>query len=308
MKDGGASALLRVSQGRLSFANPVLLASGCASFGEPFEGLTQLARAGALVTKAVTANPRAGNAPVRIHETPGGMMNCIGLQNPGVDAFASDILPRLRQSAVTVIVNVAGHSEEEYESVVQRLEAEDGIFAYEINLSCPNVEGGTVFATDPVLFGRVCERLRRVTGRRLIPKLSPEAGDLAPYGLIALGAGMDGVTVCNTHPAMALDWRTGKSKLARPVAGLSGPALKPLTLHKIRQVAAAVPELPIIASGGAACATDLIEFIRVGALAVEFGTALFHDPTLPDKVIAELPKLLAECGVESPNDLRGAMG
>jgi dihydroorotate dehydrogenase (NAD+) catalytic subunit len=308
MKDEGSSASLRVSQGKLSFANPVLLASGCASFGEPFEGLTQLARVGALVTKAVTANPRAGNAPVRILETPGGMMNCIGLQNPGVDAFASDILPRLRQSGVTIIVNVAGHSEEEYESVVQQLEAEEGIYAYEINLSCPNVDGGTVFATDPVLFGRVCERLRRVTERRLMPKLSPEAGDLAPYGLIALGAGMDGVTVCNTHPAMALDWRTGRSKLARPVAGLSGPALKPITLHKVRQVAAAVPELPIIASGGATCATDVVEFIRAGALAVEFGTALFHDPALPEKIVGELPKLLAECRVESLDDLRGRLG
>jgi dihydroorotate dehydrogenase (NAD+) catalytic subunit len=141
-----------------------------------------------------------------------------------------------------------------------------------------------------------------------MPKLSPEAGDLAPYGLIALGAGMDGVTVCNTHPAMALDWRTGRSKLARPVAGLSGPALKPITLHKVRQVAAAVPELPIIASGGATCATDVVEFIRAGALAVEFGTALFHDPALPEKIVGELPKLLAECRVESPDDLRGRLG
>ena len=165
-----------------------------------------------------------------------------------------------------------------------------------------------MFATDPVLFGRVCERLRGVTGRRLIPKLSPEAGNLAPYGLIALGAGMDGVTVCNTHPAMALDWRTGKSKLARTVAGLSGPALKPITLHKVSQVAEAVPDLPVIASGGATCAADVIEFIRVGALAVEFGTALFHDPLLPERVVSELPGMLAQCGVESTGELRGLIG
>lgn len=308
MAKEGANASLQVSQGRLSFANPVLLASGCASFGEPFEGLADISRAGALVTKAVTAVPRTGNIPARIIETPGGMMNCIGLQNPGMDAFIAEIMPRLRQAGITIIVNVAGHSEDEYETVVSKLEAEEGIYAYEVNLSCPNVEGGTVFATDPVLFGRVCERLRRIAKRRLIPKLSPEAGDLAPYGLIALGAGMDGVTVCNTHPAMALDWRTGRSKLARPVAGLSGPAMKPITLHKVRQVASAVPELPIIASGGAACATDVIEFTRVGALAVEFGTALFHDPALPDRVIQELPGLLGECGVESLDDLRGKHG
>jgi len=308
MRDEGATASLEVSQGRLAFANPVLLASGCASFGEPFEGLADLSRVGALVTKAVTASPRAGNPPVRIHETPGGMMNCIGLQNPGVDAFRSDILPRLRESGATIVVNVAGHSEEEYEAVVRKLDGEEGIYAFEINLSCPNVEGGTVFATDPVLFGRVCERLRGVTGRRLIPKLSPEAGNLAPYGLIALGAGMDGVTVCNTHPAMALDWRTGKSKLARTVAGLSGPALKPITLHKVSQVAEAVPDLPVIASGGATCAAAVIEFIRVGALAVEFGTALFHDPLLPERVVSELPGMLAQCGVESTGELRGLIG
>jgi len=303
-----SSTSLGVSHGKLAFANPVLLASGCASFGEPFGDFFDLASVGALITKAVTREPREGNEPPRICETPCGMLNSIGLQNPGVEAFAQEILPRLHERGVTTIVNVAGGSEEDYEAVLARLKDEPGITAFEVNLSCPNVADGLVFGTSAVAFGRICERLRRVTELPLIPKLSPDAGNLVPYGKIAWGAGMDGVTVANTWPAMAIDWRTGVSKLARPTGGLSGPAIKPLTMIRVAAIAQAVPELPILASGGAATATDIIEFIRAGALAVQLGTILFHDPTRPKRILEELPGLLGEVGAESFDSLRGKIG
>jgi dihydroorotate dehydrogenase (NAD+) catalytic subunit len=296
---------LRVAAGRLEFKSPILLASGCASFGEPFEDFFELAEVGALITKAVTSEPRAGNDPVRICETPAGMLNTIGLHNPGVEEFAAEILPGLRETGAVIIVNIAGHSEDEYLEVLRRLRDEEGIYGFELNLSCPNVDGGTMFATDPVLFGRVCEKARSVTERRLIPKLSPAAGELAPYGKIAHGAGMDGVTVSNTHPAMALDWRTGRSKLSRPSGGLSGPAVKPLTLYNVRQVAQAVPELPILASGGCCEACEVIEFVRAGALAVQLGTILFSDPLRPRRIHEELPRLIAQCGADTLQKLRG---
>jgi len=302
------STTLRVSHGRLAFASPVLLASGCASFGEPFEDFFDLATVGALITKAITREPREGNEPPRICETPCGMLNSIGLQNPGVEAFAQEILPRLHERGVTTIVNVAGGSEEDYEAVLARLKDEPGITAFEVNLSCPNVADGLVFGTSAVAFGRICERLRRVTELPLIPKLSPDAGNLVPYGKIAWGAGMDGVTVANTWPAMAIDWKTGASKLARPTGGLSGPAMKPLTMIRVAAIAQAVPELPILASGGAATATDTIEFIRAGALAVQLGTILFHDPTRPKRILQELPGLMGEVGAESFDSLRGKIG
>ena len=298
---------MRVAAGRLEFKSPLLLASGCASFGEPFEDFFGLSEVGAIITKAITREPRAGNEPVRIHETPGGMLNAIGLQNPGVEAFASEILPKLRETGATVIVNVAGHSEGDYIEVLRRLRDEPGIYGFELNLSCPNVDGGTVFATDPVLFGRICENARAITERPLIPKLSPAAGELAPYGKIADGAGMDGVTVSNTHPAAALDWRTGRSRLSRASGGLSGPAVKPLTLYNVHQVAQTVPELPILASGGCSEARDVIEFIRAGALAVQLGTILFHDPLRPRRIHEELPGLMAECGASMLSELRGRM-
>ncbi len=299
---------MRVAAGRLEFKSPVLLASGCASFGEPFEDFFKLTEVGALITKAITREPRAGNEPVRICETPGGMLNAIGLHNPGVEEFATELLPKLREAGVTVIVNVAGHSEDDYIQVLRRLRDEPGIYGFELNLSCPNVDGGMMFATDPVLFGRICEKARAVTELWLIPKLSPAAGELAPYAQIADGAGMDGVTVSNTHPAMALDWRTGRSRLSRPSGGLSGPAVKPLTLYNVWQVAQTVPELPILASGGCSEACDVIEFVRAGALAVQLGTILFHDPLRPRRIHEELPALIAECGASTLNELRGRIG
>lgn len=303
-----SATALSVSQGKLAFKNPVLLASGCASFGEPFEDFFDMPSVGALITKAITREPREGNESPRICETPCGMLNSIGLQNPGVEAFAQEILPELRERGVATIVNVAGGSEQDYEAVLMRLKDEPGIYGFEVNLSCPNVEDGLIFGTSAVAFGRICERLRQATERPLIPKLSPEAGNPVPYAKIAWGAGMDGVTAANTWPAMAIDWKSGKSKLARPTGGLSGPALKPLTMIRVAAIAQAVPELPILASGGAATATDVIEFIRAGALAVQLGTILFHDATRPKKILEELTGLLSELDAGSIQELRGRRG
>jgi dihydroorotate dehydrogenase (NAD+) catalytic subunit len=298
---------LQMAAGKLAFKNPLLLASGCASFGEPFEDFFDLAIVGGIMTKAITAEPRAGNAPARIAETPCGMLNAIGLQNPGVEAFVASVLPKLREKGATVLVNVAGHSEGEYASVVRRLAGEPGILGFEVNMSCPNVDNGMMFATDVPLFKKLCKLLRGETSLPLIPKLSPSAGSLIPYAEAAHAEGMDGVTVSNTHPGMAIDWRTGKSKLSRMSGGLSGPAVKPITLYNVWQVSQAVPELPVIASGGAANARDVIELVRAGAIAVELGTMLFHDPQLPQRILAELPPLIAQCGAKSLQSLRATI-
>ena len=296
---------LKVSQGNLSFENPILLAGGCASFGEPFQGIFDLRSVGALITKAITPLPRGGNPPPRIAETPSGMINSIGLQNPGVEYFARALLPNLREQGVTVIVNVAGFSEKDFEEVLIRLKDEPGIYAFELDLSCPNVQDGLIFATDPLLFGRLLERLRPITSLPLIAKLSPAAGDLVPYGKIAFGAGLEGITVSNTWPAMAIDYRTGKTKTKTLTGGLSGPAIKPLTVERVYRCAQAIPGYPILASGGATCAEDVIEFIRAGALAVQLGTVLFLDPESPKKILERLPQILDEVGVSSINELRG---
>jgi dihydroorotate dehydrogenase (NAD+) catalytic subunit len=302
-----SESLLAMEAGRLRFKNPLLLASGCASFGEPFEDFFDISSVGAVISKAITPEPRAGNNPVRICETSSGMLNAIGLQNPGVEAFARDILPKMRAKNATVIVNVAGHRIEDYSLIVERLSGEEGIAGFELNLSCPNVIGGLVFGTDLTLFKQVCSRLRRETGLPLIPKLSPAAGDLVPYAKAAKQVGMDGVTVSNTHPGMAVDWRTGRSKLSRMSGGLSGPAVKPITLYNVWHVVHAVPDLPVIASGGAASSNDVIEFIRAGAIAVELGTMLFHNPQLPQKILAELPDMVKDSGVSSLMELRSTV-
>ncbi len=297
----------QMSAGNLAFKNPLLLASGCASFGEPFTDFFDLSIVGAIVTKAITVEPRSGNPPVRICETPGGMLNAIGLQNPGVEAFIKEVLPKLRERGAAILVNVAGHSERDYASVVKRLAKEPGILGFEVNMSCPNVDNGLMFATNVPLFKNLCNLLRSETSLPLIPKLSPSAGCLIPYAEAAHAAGMDGVTVSNTHPGMAIDWRTGKSKLSRMSGGLSGPVVKPITLYNVWQVSQAVPELPVIASGGASCARDVIELIRAGAVAVELGTMLFHDPQLPQRILAELPSLVMECGAASLMELRSTI-
>ncbi len=322
---------LSVSLGNLHFTNPILLASGCASFGEPFEGIFDISTVGALITKAITPNPREGNPPPRICETKGGMLNSIGLQNPGVEMFANAILPELRliisgsskgvgasksegSSMISgslkrakIIVNVAGFSLEDFEFVIKRLSKEEGIYAFELDLSCPNVKDGTLFSTNPVLFGRTCERLRAVTHLPLIPKLSPEAGDLVPFVKIAFGAGMDGATISNTWPAMAIDAKSGRTKLKTMTGGLSGPAIKPLTVYRVYRCADALPDFPILASGGVANALDVIELIRAGALAVQLGTILFLDPSAPKKILEALPALLDEIGVSRIAHLRGKL-
>ncbi len=296
---------LSVSLGNLKFKNPVLLASGCASFGEVFEGIFDVGIAGALVTKAITPMPREGNPPPRICETASGMLNSIGLQNPGVEVFARSILPTLREKNLRVIANVAGFTFEDYETVVRRLNEEQGIYAYELDLSCPNVADGLVFATNPFMFGSICERIRRITELPLVAKLSPEAGDLVPYAKIAYGTGLDGITVSNTWPAMALDARTGKPKLNTIMGGLSGPAVKPLTVLRVYKCAQAVPDFPILASGGAVNALDVVELIRAGALAVQLGTALFHQPNAPVRILEALESLLEEIGITRVAYLRG---
>jgi dihydroorotate dehydrogenase (NAD+) catalytic subunit len=262
--------------------------------------------ASAFVTKTVTLRPRAGNPPQRIAETPAGMVNSIGLANPGLDRFCSDHLPRLAELGVPVIVSVGGWSREEYATAVARIGTHPAVAAIELNVSCPNVDTGCIsIGTDPSETRALLERCRAETGLPLLAKLTPSVADLPAVGLAAAEGGADGLVLINTVRGMAIDRATLRPLLGGGGGGLSGPAIKPVALHAIFH-ARAVTGLPIIGLGGIQSAQDCVEFAAAGASVVAVGTALFRDPGLIGRVVEDLPRLLAERGVSSLDDIVGA--
>jgi dihydroorotate dehydrogenase (NAD+) catalytic subunit len=300
---------MRVTLGSLELRSPVLSASGTFASGREFSNFVDLSRLGALVTKGVSLDPWPGNASPRIAETASGMLNSIGLQNPGVEAFVAKDLAWLADSApeTPVIVNVSGHSVGEYVRVIERLESESGVAAYEVNISCPNVDaGGMAFGTDSVAAAEVTAACRAATKRPLIVKLSPNVTDIAWIAAAVEGAGADGVSLINTLLGMAIDAETRKPKLARVVGGLSGPAIKPVALRMVWQVARAV-DVPIIGMGGIMDATDAVEFMLAGASAVAIGTANFIDPTATVRVLDGLAEYCHRHGIERIGDVVGAL-
>lgn len=273
----------------IQFANPILLASGTAGYGREIAGVIGLSRLGGLVTKAVSLAPRSGNRAPRVAEILGGMLNSIGLANPGVDHVRADELPWLRANApaLPVFVNVVGFTTSEYASVIAALDGLEGHVGYELNLSCPNTSaGGVEFGADAVSVADVITQCRRATRRPLFAKLSPVLPDIPAMARAAIAAGADGITLVNTMPGSAYDGE--QPRLGNGFGGLSGPALRPVGLLAVSRTASALPGVPIIGVGGVSRAEHVRDYLRAGAALVAIGTAALADPRLPERLIAEL--------------------
>ena len=297
---------LSVKIGNLELKNPVMGASGTFGFGREYEDFLDVNEISAIVTKGVTPKPRAGNPGVRIAETPSGMLNCIGLENPGVDAFIYDILPKIKKYNTAVIVNISAGSVEEYAEMAWRLDI-DGVDAVEVNISCPNVkEGGIVFGKDPKAAASVTHAVKTHTKKTVIVKLSPNVTDIVQMAKAVEEAGADAISMINTLTGMAIDINTRKPLLGNITGGLSGPAVKPVALRMVWQVAKAV-NIPIIGMGGIASAEDAIEFLLAGATAVAVGAHNFIDPSAL-KVIADgIAEYMQKHNIEDVNELVGAL-
>jgi len=297
---------LSVRVGALRLSNPVIAASGTFGYGLEFAHLVDLNRLGGLVTKGISKMPIEGAPAPRLCETPSGMLNAVGLQNVGVEAFVRDKLPLLRKYNTHVIVNVFGYCLEEYIEVIQRLEDAEGISAYELNISCPNVKkGGMQFGSDPALVEEVVQSARKAAQKRpLWVKLMPLVTDIGRIGLAAEAGGADALTVANTYPAMAIDFRTQKSRLGNLTGGLSGPAIKPITLRLVWETSKAV-KIPVVGLGGVETAEDVLEYISVGASAVQVGTASFSDPRASEQIVRHLKSVLFDANMFTFNELIG---
>jgi dihydroorotate dehydrogenase (NAD+) catalytic subunit len=296
---------LEARLGPVSLPNPVLTASGTFGYGDEEPELTGVAGLGGIVTKTVTLEPRAGNAPPRIWETPAGMLNSIGLQNVGVDRFLTEKLPALASLGIPVIVSVGGRRAEEYVETVRRLDGAPGITAFEINVSCPNVkEGGLEFCQVPSAAAGVVEAIRNVTRLPLWAKLSPNVTSLGTVARAVSEAGADGVTVANTFVGLCVDIRTRRSRLSAGTGGLSGPAIRPLALARVREAVRAVT-IPVVGCGGITTAEDALEFLVVGARAVQVGTASFRDPRAARSVVEGIEAFLRAEGLASVEALIG---
>lgn len=280
---------MRVTVAGLELANPIVAASGTFGYGIEFEEIVALDKIGALVTKGISLEPMAGNAAPRIIQTAAGMLNAIGLQNVGVEDFIARKLPAMRRyPRAKVIVNVFGSTVGEYIAVLERLNQAEGIVAYELNVSCPNVHaGGMAFGSDPGSLEYLVARAKKASARPLIVKLSPNVTSIAHMAKIAEEAGADAVSLTNTFLAMAIDAETRRPRLANVTGGLSGPAIKPISLRMVYETARAV-KIPILGMGGIVTAEDAVEFLLAGATAVQVGTASYADPRAVERLAKEL--------------------
>ncbi len=298
---------LNIEIAGVTLPNPILAASGTFGYGVELEDIVNLKKLGAVVTKGLSSQPMAGNPSPRLFETSAGMLNSVGLQNIGAAAFVRTRLPRLRQIGARVIANVFGYTVEDYLEVVAVLNEGEGIAAYELNVSCPNTQrGGMVFGCDPRLLAEVVERVKRTARRPVIVKLTPNVTSIAEMARVAEGAGADALTLVNTFLGMAIDPRTRRPRFANVVAGLSGPAIKPLAVRMVWEAYQAV-KIPLIGAGGIATGEDAVEFLLAGARAVQVGTANFWDPKATGNVLNELKRYGARHGVARVGDLTGAM-
>lgn len=296
---------LSVQLGSLSLRTPVLVASGTFGYAREMDGLVDFARLGGIIPKTVTAKPRAGNPPPRTVETPCGLLNAIGLDNDGIDHFFDHHLPYLKSLPTAVIGNVAGETEDEFVELASRIGAA-GLAGVELNLSCPNVTGGIDFATDPAVTRRIVRRSREVCPVPLIAKLTPNVTDIVSVAKAAADGGADAVSVANTLLGLAVDWKRKRPVLGNGTGGLSGPAIKPVILRMVWQIAKA-KVLPIVAVGGIGTIDDVMEFLVAGASAVQVGTATFYDPTASIRITDALPGALKQIGFGSVREAVGAM-
>lgn len=300
---------LSVAIGRLQLANPVLTASGTSGYSVEMAGLLDLSRLGAFTTKSITPLPREGNPPPRTAEVDAGMLNAIGLANIGLERFLREKRPELRRLGCPVIVNVAGHSIDDYVTVAARLEDVPEVAAVELNVSCPNVADGLVFGTDPALLARLVDAVRRRLERLvLIVKLSPNVTDLAAMARAAVDHGAEALSLINTCQGMSIDIETWRPTLANRSGGLSGPAIRPIAVfhvHRVYQLVARPAGIPIIGMGGIERWQHAVEFLLAGATAVAVGTALFVNPRAPEEILAGLTDYLRRRGLARVTDLIG---
>ena len=298
---------LSVRLGRLTLRNPILTASGTFGYAREMQGLVDIASLGGVLPKTITLAPRPGNTPWRTVETAAGLLNSIGLDNDGVDAFVVNHLPYLRTLDTAVIVSVAGKSFEEFIELAKRIEAAGpGVAALELNISCPNVTGGVDFGTDPQACYAVVNGVRNACSLPILAKLTPNVTRIVDIAKAAAEAGADAVSCINTLLGMAVDWRRRKPILGNVVGGLSGPAIKPVALRCVYQVANSV-DIPIVGIGGIATIDDCMEFLVAGASAVQIGTANYYDPGVSQRLVEQLPAAVAELKCTSVAQVTGSM-
>jgi dihydroorotate dehydrogenase (NAD+) catalytic subunit len=296
---------LNVELPGLKLKNPIMPASGCFGFGKEYSQFYDLSVLGSIMIKATTVEPRFGNPTPRVAETSAGMLNAIGLQNPGLDKVMSEELPRLENYDVPIIANVAGTTEEDYIEVARRISKAPNVHALELNISCPNVKkGGITFGTVPEIAKQLTYKVKQVSEVPVYVKLSPNVTDIVEMAKAVEAGGADGLTMINTLVGMRLDLKTGRPILANRTGGLSGPAIKPVAIRMIYEVSQVV-NIPIIGMGGIESAQDVVEFFYAGASAVAVGTANFVDPFVCPTIIDELPKLLEKLGYEHISECQG---
>ena len=303
-----ASPDLRVRIGDLELKNPIIAASGTFGYGVEFEDIVHLDRLGGLVVKGLSVEPMTGNPPPRLYETAAGMLNAIGLQNIGAQAFLEEKLPVLRDKKnVVVFANVFGYTRQDYEHTIEILNQGEGIAAYELNVSCPNTaHGGIVFGTDPQLLDEVVRTAKRVSARPLIVKLSPNVTSIALMAHVAEEAGADAISLVNTFLAMAIDAETRRPRIANVTAGLSGPAIKPIALRMVYEAAQSV-KIPVLGMGGISTPADVVEFMLAGASAVQVGTASYFDPVATETLVEELTAYCREHRITRISELTGGL-
>jgi dihydroorotate dehydrogenase (NAD+) catalytic subunit len=299
---------LRVRIGDIELKNPIIAASGTFGYGIEFEDIVHLDRLGGLVVKGLSVEPMTGNPPPRLYETAAGMLNAIGLQNIGAQAFLEEKLPALREKKnVVVFANVFGYTRQDYEHTIEILNQGEGIAAYELNVSCPNTaSGGISFGSDPQLLDEVVRTAKRVSARPLIVKLSPNVTSIALMAHVAEEAGADAISLVNTFLAMAIDAETRRPRIANVTAGLSGPAIKPIALRMVYEAARAV-KIPVIGMGGITTPVDVVEFMLAGASAVQVGTASYFDPVATETLVEELSEYCRERRIARVSELTGGL-
>jgi dihydroorotate dehydrogenase (NAD+) catalytic subunit len=297
---------LRVTLGRLTLPNPILVASGTFGYAREMEHLVALPRLGGILPKTITREPRRGNAPWRTVETSAGLLNSIGLDNDGLESFVAHHLPYLAAIGAPIIVSIAGKTHQEFVEMAARLGDEPGISALELNISCPNVSGGVDFGADAKMCEELVADVRRACPLPILAKLTPNVTRIVEIARAAADGGADAISLINTVLGMAIDWRKRTPLLGNVVGGLSGPAIKPIALRCVHQVARAV-RTPLVGIGGIASIDDVMEFFVAGAAAVQIGTANYYDPAVSMKLLDQLPAALAEAGVSRVAELTGTL-
>ena len=290
----------------LTLANPVSTASGTYGKGIEFQSFYDVSRLGSVVVKTITTEPREGNPPPRLAELPAGLLNSIGLANPGVDVYIAEVLPKLRTLGAALVINVAGHSVEDFGVLVAKFAQEDGIAALELNMSCPNVSSGLDYSTDPKVARQVLERVRGETDLPLIAKLSPNVTDIRPIGEAVVAGGADAISAINTLVGMAVDWRKRRPVLGRGYGGVSGPCIKAVALRLVRLLYETV-DVPIFGIGGIQDADDAMEYFLAGASCIQVGTSNYYRPTVALDILEGLPERIASLGASSLQEIVGTL-